>query len=478
MKYTIKRLTAMLACGAALLILCACGTAVPEKTPTPAAEPTDTPELTPSVIALTEEEIETANEECAPVLADENGTWTTASPISCCFTSFYDDPSELNLGAFLKYYDNSSVVTDDAEYQLLKERYLIGVSRWSLLEDMSVPLSRIPAADVEARLKKYYGISLSDLKGDYTQRPDYMAATDAFYNCTSDFGPGTFTCVRGEREGNFVRLYSEGDEVCLTAENVDDSWLIRSYQLKTPPQPTPTPVAEPAWLESRYIEAAQVLATEPVTLYTYPVGGEIIAEEAAGTLLTVTRETVAPDGTLWLEVKRPVFKIPAEENGWIPTVEMTPYDDSMGNLVRSQVYLPAGTEYYPLDGSGRVPGTETRTEKYELRGSIVDIQGEYARISMIGGVDGWTLWSSLIVCKPVDNYYAKVFAAARPRAEELGLPLERWGAELTYRSALRGYSVFFPVTGQELWVQVDMTESADGVWIPTDGEPKTVTPPA
>jgi hypothetical protein len=67
---------------------------------------------------------------------------------------------------------------------------------------------------------------------------------------------------------------------------------------------------------------------------------------------------------------------------------------------------------------------------------------------------------------------------ARSRAEELGLPLDIWGAELVYHNEPPRYCAYFPVTGQELWVQVELSSDDNRTYYLDDAaEPKAVTPP-
>ena len=466
-----------------VLLLSGCGvktpisTEMPILTVTPAFEEPSAP--TSNIIELTAEEIETANNALCPTQTI-NGQMT-ATDISCCFTSYYEDPSELNLNSFLSNYSDCELVTDENEFQMLKERYLVSFNRWWLLADMPVPVKRIMADSVNDSLREFFGISLTDLKEDYRSRADYLAATDAFYNISSGFSTGTFFSIRGEREGNIVKLYSNEDESCLTLEKVDGSWLIRSFMLTSPPEETPEPEPTPVRLQNLRTEADIVLTTDTVTLYTYPVDGEELITEEAGTLLTVKQEGIAPDGSIWLLVERPVYKIPAESKGWVQAEEVTPFDDSLSEQVRSQVYVTKGETYYLVDGSGQIPLTKAEKARSELRGKIVDIEGDYARVSIAGGLEIWVLRSSLEIGIPEEQPFqtsAQLLKMARSLAEELGLPLDIWGAELVYHEEPPRYCAYFPVTDQKLWVQVELkTDDNRTYYLDDDEEPKVVTPP-
>ncbi|NCB50284.1 MAG: hypothetical protein EOM54_00185 [Clostridia bacterium] len=56
----------------------------------------------------------------------------------------------------------------------------------------------------------------------------YLKEYDAYYNFTSDAGFGSFTCTRGERQGDIVFLY--GQTAALTLVMQDDGFLFLSHQ--------------------------------------------------------------------------------------------------------------------------------------------------------------------------------------------------------------------------------------------------------
>ncbi|MBQ9719591.1 MAG: hypothetical protein IJV64_02735, partial [Oscillospiraceae bacterium] len=74
-----------------------------------------------------------------------------------------------------------------------------------------VPTWRYRVSDINAALTQYAGITLDDMTTDWRndERMLYLPEYGAFYNFTSDFGPGTFVPVRGERSGTLVRMYSD-----------------------------------------------------------------------------------------------------------------------------------------------------------------------------------------------------------------------------------------------------------------------------
>ncbi|MEY8388887.1 hypothetical protein AALC17_16665 [Oscillospiraceae bacterium 38-13] len=223
------------------LMITACGT---ERLPPPAENPpaqveetTEPPEVPET--PLTAEELAQANKAFS---LSENPE--KALELSCFFTSAYEDVTELDFEEFLRYYfsGSSDLWDEDAE----EFQALAGLKGWSE-EDMAlwgglpsglpVPVHRIPRAAVDQTLEAYAGITAADLKN--TEGVLYLPDYDAYYNFTSDYGPGWFEAAEGVRAGDVVRLRSEpswwtgGGEVVreLTLREAEGRWLIQSFTL-------------------------------------------------------------------------------------------------------------------------------------------------------------------------------------------------------------------------------------------------------
>lgn len=102
-----------------------------------------------------------------------------------------------------------------------------------LLSEFSLPVARFHKADVSTLLKKFADITVDELNS--TEGIAYLKEYDAFYNLTGDFGPGTFACAGGGKEGEFIRLWSEphgdtGSRSMLTIREADGRYLIQSLQ--------------------------------------------------------------------------------------------------------------------------------------------------------------------------------------------------------------------------------------------------------
>ena len=182
--------------------------------------------------SLTEVELAEFNRWFDPMFARDNVLSPTE--ISCFFTSRYEKAEDLDLREFLRYYPNGTKTTDADEFEALS-----GLDNWPFpaagsADDVFVPIHRILRADVDATLTEYAGITTADLTGVGTEGLIYLKEFDAYYNFTSDFGPGTFKATRGVRDGDIITLYNEaeGGTAVLRLEKVDGRWLIRSHTLE------------------------------------------------------------------------------------------------------------------------------------------------------------------------------------------------------------------------------------------------------
>ena len=183
---------------------------------------------------LTEAEIAKANQAFAFLEeVTENGeTKTQVSRISCFFTSFYAEPSELDLAEFLRYCPVGTILEDrdQEEYLAVLAALDIDPEPFPMPGDYIVPVHRYRKADVSALLEAYAGITAEDLP--HTEGILYLEVYDAYYNFTSDFGPGMFTCTGGERQGDTLRFWSEpvdGVRKVLTVKKADGAYRILSF---------------------------------------------------------------------------------------------------------------------------------------------------------------------------------------------------------------------------------------------------------
>ena len=187
---------------------------------------------TSEIVPLSSEEIARFNEAFAPTITNSEGK-LKVNPISCFFTSYYDKPADLDLAKFLRYFPNGGIVTDEAEFKAVKSLKNWPFKKAATLEDVPVPIHKYPSEELDKVLLEYAGITRKDLSGVGFDYVFYLEAHDAYYNYTSDFGPGTFYCVRGEAEGDTIRLYAEygnGGKAKLTLRKLDGRYIILSHQ--------------------------------------------------------------------------------------------------------------------------------------------------------------------------------------------------------------------------------------------------------
>lgn len=241
----------LLAC---ILGLTACGA---EKAPapeepvppeeTPAKEPPEIPEEDQPEEAipplegtpLTAEELAQANE----ALNYNDPYDAQAQKLGCFFTSEYDDVTKLNLEEFLRYFPGEGGFVEDGDLEEFQALAALpgfhwdaeDLERWgNVPSGMPVPIHRIPRAAVERTLESCAGITTADLTD--TEGVLYLPDYDAYYNFTSDFGPGSFQAAEGARDGDILRLrakpapYAEDQSIREAVFREEEGrWLIQSF---------------------------------------------------------------------------------------------------------------------------------------------------------------------------------------------------------------------------------------------------------
>ena len=139
--------------------------------------------------------------------------------IGCFFTSYYSTPRDIDLIEFLAYFPLGEVVSDNYG-TIVDEAERAAVIATGKYPGVFIPTHRYRVSDINAALMQYAGITLDDMTTDWRhdERMLYLPAYDAFYNFTSDFGPGVFVPERGERSGTLVRLYSDHAILALSGD--------------------------------------------------------------------------------------------------------------------------------------------------------------------------------------------------------------------------------------------------------------------
>ena len=195
-------------------------------------------------VLLSEEEIARFNDMFVPFVEidTDRGFIPHTTPVSCFFTSFYDDVTELDFLNFLWYHptDGSLGEEDAAEFETLSRNpdfYFKRTDKETLtVGDLPVPTHRILRSSVDETLQTYAGVTTADLKS--TENVLYLPEYDAYYVFTSDFGPGAFQCEGGKRDGGTVRLWTgtygyDGSRLILTLREADGNFYIKAHQNTT-----------------------------------------------------------------------------------------------------------------------------------------------------------------------------------------------------------------------------------------------------
>lgn len=176
---------------------------------------------------LTEEELEEYRSAFWPEIM-EGEEVIGVNPVSAFFTSYYERPEDLNFEEFLRYLPGSELVrdsADDPEFQALMDDPL-----WPFEGGLvPVPIHRYSRQIVDQVLEQYTGIGTRDLSGAGMDNVLYLEEYDAWYNFTSDYGPGIFIPVYGLREGSTVTLWEMSSKDTLILEETEEGFRIRSH---------------------------------------------------------------------------------------------------------------------------------------------------------------------------------------------------------------------------------------------------------
>ena len=316
-------------------------------------------------VSLTQEQIDAVN----AVFADyELSTDDTLGhfAVNGFFTSTYEDVRELNLKEFLAYFGECGEEDiSEEEFAQLKDKW--ADFKAERLEDFPLPIHRYPASAVEAVLQRFAGIGLADLKD--IQEPfsgyTYLESTDAFYNTTSDYSPGYFTCTSGSIDafGEYVQLFGWASrfpgESILRLEKDGENWYIKSFTLEIPadelPEEDPVPTMEPGYPLGLLLTQETAMrkdASDTAELCdSWPLQeGEYVQ--------ALTERTV--DGQLWYLVECTPFDTPADTRGWVRAEVTEPYTVRNMWSCTAPLYLVDGAQYYDETGTHTLSDADPR----------------------------------------------------------------------------------------------------------------------
>ena len=183
---------------------------------------------------LSQQELDAYNAVTDCTIRDESGdiTGLDIHPASYFLTSYYGNVRDLNFAEFLRYFPEDGGISDEAEFEALRNLDSWPFKQAESMEQMPVPIHKISAASVNEVLRAYGGITAADLSN--TDGVFYLKDYDAYYTYTSDFGFSSFTAESGQQVENYVYLYGNLNDrnrsvLTLRLTPGTDTWQIMSY---------------------------------------------------------------------------------------------------------------------------------------------------------------------------------------------------------------------------------------------------------
>ncbi|MBN2795103.1 MAG: hypothetical protein JXR88_06840 [Clostridia bacterium] len=180
---------------------------------------------------LTNQEINVINTLFQPMYDVSN--LVIVNPISCFFTSEYDQVENLDFVEFLRYFPYGQVPDTLPEFNELKTLEQWPFTNINTFMNMPVPIHKYSFKDLNETLILYAGIALDEIKGIYDDEVFYLSSTHAFYNYTSDFAPGYFQITSGQVKDSVITLYGTTNEMInrqLTLVLKDNQYVIQSFK--------------------------------------------------------------------------------------------------------------------------------------------------------------------------------------------------------------------------------------------------------
>ena len=183
---------------------------------------------------LSQEELDAYNAVTDCTVRDKSGdiTGMDIHPASYLLTSYYGNVRNLNFAEFLRYFPQDGSISDEAEFEALKNLDSWPFKHAESMEQMPVPIHKISAASVNEVLRTWGGITAEELTD--THGVFYLKDYDAYYTYTSDFGFSSFAAESGRQVEDYVYLYgnhndSERSVLTLRLTPGTGGWQIVSY---------------------------------------------------------------------------------------------------------------------------------------------------------------------------------------------------------------------------------------------------------
>ena len=189
---------------------------------------------------LSAETIEKLNKMFSAEIQAENNAFSidrNPNGLHCLIRTFFEEPKQLDFSEFMYHFPIGATFTDD------ERKALPTLEGWihpgQTAEEIPEPVHKYKAEDIDKVLDYYLGITLDDLPEESKNQLLYSEQYDSYYNFTSDYGPGKFTIISGNKDGDRVVLYGDGYDYAgeslqntaaiLTLKEKDGRYLLESF---------------------------------------------------------------------------------------------------------------------------------------------------------------------------------------------------------------------------------------------------------
>ena len=167
-----------------------------------------------------------------------NNTNYNPNTLYCFLSSQYDDPKEINLEHFLRYYPSFPECfrwTKEQEQKLLASKTWKDIFGDMGVNDAPTPTRLFDPQALNVSLEYYMGIWIQDIP-NWQDVQSYIPAIDRYLNTSSDFGGVEFVPASGTKNGDTVvlrgNIYGDGKVDVVTLQEADGRYLIRSHRIE------------------------------------------------------------------------------------------------------------------------------------------------------------------------------------------------------------------------------------------------------
>ena len=167
-----------------------------------------------------------------------NNTAYNPNTLYCFLSSQYDDPKEIDLEHFLRYYPSFPECfrwTKEQEQKLLASKTWKDIFGDMGVNDAPTPTRLFDPQALNVSLEYYMGIRIQDIP-NWQDVQSYIPAIDRYLNTSSDFGGVEFVPASGTKNGDTVvlrgNIYGDGKVDVVTLQEADGRYLIRSHRIE------------------------------------------------------------------------------------------------------------------------------------------------------------------------------------------------------------------------------------------------------